>query len=476
MKMFVVFDDKKFTNPIKYTFDLILNFLGVEFEIFPYSEFPANFDLSQSLLLSYGNKRLEVKAYSHIHIYQSNLFSNIYNTPESMPKLPLKRWKDLPVIYLGNGDLRDLVMKNGNLIETNIDIIASSFFMLSRYEEILVEARDLHDRFPASESIAYKEGFLTRPIVNEYMELLWEWINGLNMGFKRKKLWDGKDFAVCLTHDVDKVKSSEIKNIGSCLKQGKLKKAISRTFYSLPIFLGIKPDSLWSFDYIIETERKYGLTSSFYFMAGGKAEFDITNNYSIDEIKITNLIKKLNNRGHEVGFHGSFDTYNNYNLFESEKGKLDKVVPNKQYGGRQHYLRWKTPYTWRIYEKAGMLYDATLSYADHEGFRCGICLPYKPYDVLEDRVLDVWELPLTAMEDTICRYRGLSPEEAWESFKELINIISKHHGVFVLLWHNSFLDEFDLREWRELYEKLMEYIGSKNVFCQNGRSIVNKQV
>lgn len=34
-------------------------------------------------------------------------------------------------------------------------------------------------------------------------------------------------------------------------------------------------------------------------------------------------------------------------------------------GGRQHYLRFRAPDTWRMWEKAGLAYDSTLSYADH---------------------------------------------------------------------------------------------------------------
>ena len=175
---------------------------------------------------------------------------------------------------------------------------------------------------------------------------------------------------------------------------------------------------------------------------------------------------------HEVGLHGSFDSYNDFEMLASEKAELDRIVSNKQYGGRQHYLRWKTPNTWRILEQAGLKYDATLSFADHEGFRCGICLPYKPYDVLEDRALDIWELPLSIMEGTLQKYRGLSSKEAWESIKGLLDVVSKHHGLFVLLWHNSFLDELDIPDWKRLYERLIDYVGSKFIFGGNGRDIV----
>ena len=52
------------------------------------------------------------------------------------------------------------------------------------------------------------------------------------------------------------------------------------------------------------------------------------------------------------------------------------------WGGRQHYLRWEAPTTWRAWEEAGLDYDSTLTFADHAGFRCGVCFEYPVYDIL----------------------------------------------------------------------------------------------
>jgi len=41
--------------------------------------------------------------------------------------------------------------------------------MLTRYEEVVKSVKDEHERFPARASLAYREGFLMRPIVNEYL-------------------------------------------------------------------------------------------------------------------------------------------------------------------------------------------------------------------------------------------------------------------------------------------------------------------
>jgi len=253
--------------------------------------------------------------------------------------------------------------------------------------------------------------------------------------------------------------------------------------------LTIKPDPFWTFDYIMDLEHKHRMSSSFYFM---------TTRYAINNPRITRLLKSLENMGHEVGFHGSFCSYNDYDMFAGERSKLDQLLSNKQYGGRQHFLRWKTPETWRIWEEAGMLYDTTLSYADHEGFRCGICLPFKPFDVLEDRILDIWdegfrcgiclpfkpfdvledrildiwEIPLTIMDTTLDSYRSLSPEQAYESIIALLDQVTEHHGLFVMLWHNSHLYEVEFAGWKHLYERVMKECNSRNVFNRNGRDTV----
>ena len=46
------------------------------------------------------------------------------------------------------------------------DVFAASFYLISRYEEYLPHVKDSYERFPASESLAYKNGFLNKPLVD----------------------------------------------------------------------------------------------------------------------------------------------------------------------------------------------------------------------------------------------------------------------------------------------------------------------
>jgi len=481
-KIILYIADKSFFNPIKYTLNIILKTLGIDYEILFYSNLNANEIEADTLIISYGSEKPKISSSYHIHIYQSKLFGEDYKTQSSMPKLPSKRYKDTPVIYEGNGNLRGLVIRNENVIETNIDIIASSFFMLSRYEEYLVDERDQYDRFPASASVAYKEGFLTKPIVNEYIELLWGWIDSFNLGFKRKKLWGDKDFAACLTHDIDEAKMwdrkgtySEIRHWGSLtLKKRKPISAIRRMKKALGLMIN-HIDPYWNYKEIIKLEEQYGFSSSFYFFGGGNHFWDAK--YSIHDKEMTNLLREIKDSGYEVGLHGSFESYNNLEMLQSEKESLEKIV-GEVYSIRQHFLRFDVKKTYAIYEKLGIKCDVTLGYAQHEGFRSGICLPYQPYSLDDDRPYKVTEIPLTVMDATLyeIKYKNLNSEESWQSVRQLLEVTKRFGGCIVILWHNYYLEYLEHKDTAEVYRQTLDWIAENNgVGMSVIKCIINNQ-
>ena len=91
-------------------------------------------------------------------------------------------------MYYGNSLANgEYLFIDTNEIRIGIDILGSSFFMLIRYEEYVKKERDNLALFSAKDSLAYQEFFLERPIINEYIELLWWCINKLWPELKRKK-------------------------------------------------------------------------------------------------------------------------------------------------------------------------------------------------------------------------------------------------------------------------------------------------
>lgn len=498
---YVIYQNHNFRSQIDYTFGVMFSVYGIEYLFISY-EHLADFDVKPSdLVISYGKKKPYVLLGKHVHIYESDFFGNNYLQPESLPVLPLKRFNEIPVIYYGHVGFDDFVRRSEGSIESKIDIIASSFFMLTRYEEVIVDVADELERFPVRASLACKEGFLDQPVVNEYMELLWSWMHSLQPQLYRSHFWpDNKALAVCLTHDVDVLRlyrfsylagialrrlklllipksgmaTSQLKeNLAFVPAQNMLRVALIMAYEFGRVLFKLKRDPCDTFDYILGLEEVYGFSSSFYFMACIAGTYDLR--YILNNHQTIKTIRKIERNGCEVGLHGSYDSYKDIRKMAEEKGRLDKVVLNSNYGCRQHYLRWKTPETWRIQSKLGLLYDTTLGFADRVGFRCGFCFPYKPFDVRENRVLDIWELPLIVMEASFAYpdYRKLSSEAGYSELIRYIDIVKKYHGNFVLLWHNS---SFDSRgKWmrkKETYDKLMKHISGQCAFVASGREII----
>ena len=188
-------------------------------------------------------------------------------------------------------------------------------------------------------------------------------------------------------------------------------------------------------------------------------------------------MRQVENRGCEVGLHAGYGSHDSQEQVTAEKKRLDNFVADKEYGCRQHGLTWRAADTWRYQEKAGLFYDSSLSFADHIGFRGGICFPFKPFDLARSRELDIWELPLTVMEGSLqsANYQNLPPGEAYEEIIKHLETAKKFGGVFVLLWHNSSFDPLrGWAGWKGVYEQVVKYIGGQDAFIATGREAVRE--
>ena len=124
----------------------------------------------------------------------------------------------------------------------------------------------------------------------------------------------------------------------------------------------------------------------------------------------------------------------------------EEGIDQPRLGGRQHFLRWETPTTARLWDDQGLDYDSTLSFADRPGFRCGTCRPPSEqgslYDLHQRRPLRPRERPLIVMECTVIaeRYLGLGySDQALALMQGYRDTCHRFGGDFTLLWHNSHL-------------------------------------
>ena len=325
------------------------------------------------------------------------------------------------------------------------DVAGSAFYMLSRYEEAVPGERDAHDRFTAAMSTAHRDGYLQRPVVNEYADLLFACLRHCWPGLRRAP----RAYRVLLTHDVD----SPLFHLGgsprrllSALAGDVLTRrdpavALRRLRTAPRARRGAHDgDPHDTFDYLMALSERHGLRSAFYFIAGGRTRLDA--DYTMDHPWIQALVGRIGARGHEVGLHPSYATYLDAAETAAQQRTLRECaerngVRQAQWGGRQHYLRWRAGTTWSNWEAAGLDYDSSVGYAEAIGFRSGCCHEHGTYDVVARRPLALRERPLLVMETTLLTYMRLGPRERLDASRALLATCRRHDGDATLLWHNS---------------------------------------
>lgn len=332
------------------------------------------------------------------------------------------------------------------------DIVAATFFMLSRWEEFIVSERDRHGRFKARSSVAFKQDFLDRPIVDEYALVLKTWIAALAPW----NVTTGRRFSVQLSHDVDHVRSS-IRSIGGDLLR---RPSLGKVARGLQHICWAKSDPHLQGCYqLADISERYGFKSAFYIKGSSPGPMD--SGYDPSGRLIQRCLRDLASRGHELGFHAGYRTSDNLETFLAEKSRVEAALKIAPRGGRQHYLRFDVSSTWKLWEKGGFAYDSTVGYAQHEGFRCGTCHPYVPFIMADDRQCELREVPLIVMDGTLKSYRQLTPEIGERAIIRLARRCKSVGGVFTMLWHNS----STVRGWEAWFEMY------RRVVCQLSRMV-----
>ncbi len=351
--------------------------------------------------------------------------------------------EEIPVLY----GTPELIRKDNRLV-SGIDLFASAFFMLTRWEEAVDPARDLHDRFPGCHSVAFRNGFLHRPVVNEYAEMLWKMLKSLGYRGERSP----RHFRLFLTHDIDHL---DYPITGRILLADLLKrKSSSLAVRHLRHFLNSWGNPYDYFNFLMTRSEELGIQSRFYFMATNSG-LPNDRRFYLDRKRFRTKVEEIRKRGHLIGFHPGYYTFNDPLRWRAEKELLEKALGEQVLEGRQHYLRFEVPGTFRIWDQNGMTTDSTLGYADNEGFRCGTGDTFPVFDFLERVSLRVKERPLILMDGTIKQFKHYSPGKMVECFRDYLSTGKKYQMGITVLFHNSFYGEWE--EYDHVYAQMLDH-------------------
>jgi hypothetical protein len=347
------------------------------------------------------------------------------------------------------------ITQSDSHIHIGLDIFGAAFFMLSRYEETVNAARDRHGCFPLNEALEYRHDFLLRPIIDEYVEILWAAMRQLWPRIERKQ----RSFEIVPTHDLDDpylgprlVRFGDlVRRLGGDLLRRRAPLLALRTADSYLRSKRSGPyrpmyDPYDTHDWLMRQSERSGVAGRFYFMSDLGPDPVYGGRYDIETPHILDLMKAFAARGHEIGIHPTSESFRDGTAFSAQVAHLRQAmekcgIQQDILGGRQHYLRWQADLTPGLCEAAGMDYDSTLGHAEHVGFRCGTCHAYPLWDFKSRTPLQVKQHPLILMDDSLFydHSMGLSAEQVLDLIKKLHDTVRKFDGRFVFLWHNSAL-------------------------------------
>ncbi len=395
----------------------------------------------------------------------------------------LERPEILKIYTSHRTDIPDFCIKSSPipLVKLEVDVFNWYGWLVSRAEEYNRSVNDMHDRFPRRESLTHKMQIAEDPVADLLIAHLRDAIESVaaaaDLPVRRISPWpDGKRFAVCLTHDVDHAISHsaglaarKVAGAALSLARGNLTRARRRISEVSGLLPGSKLSPYWLFPIMADIERQRNIRSAFYLLPHlhrhvreGK---NAAHRYDISDKHIKETFRDLAKQGWEIGLHTTYDAHEMANGIENDQQRLKDVLGNDipLHGGRSHYLRFRTPHTWKSEIAAGMKYDATLGWENGWGFRSGTCWPYKPFDLETGSELPIWELGMHLMDGALG-----GKEEIIPAVKSLLDKVANVGGCACLLFHCSPPFDIITKEYLDLYEDVIDILTCRDD-CWNAK-------
>ncbi len=261
---------------------------------------------------------------------------------------------------------------------------------------------------------------------------------------------------VCLTHDIDRIDKT-YQYFTKPLRA--LRKGNFFLFFKLIKSAVTIRNPYWGFDEIMRIEEKYKVKSTC-FILNESIKFQFKKpktwklslgRYNIHDRRIVKIIKLLDSNGWEIGVHGSYNSYNNFDLLKREKDTLESILGHEVFGIRQHYLNFSNN-TFTLHNQVGYKYDSTWGYKNHIGFKEGKIKPFFP-------IANSYycEIPLVIMDSPFA-----NTQEKWKLFKEITEEVDRNNAYLVINYHNNNFSNSDFLEYNTDYIQMIKYLKRRN--------------
>jgi len=338
------------------------------------------------------------------------------------------------------------------------DFAAMSFWLLTRYEEYQSYKPDMHGRFKATESYAFKNNFLSLPLIDFWaIELK----NKLSNHNEKSAFPESKKYSYQPTFDIDYAwayRNRAIWRIAAAYFRDLLRFDFSAVRERTKVLFGQKRDPYFSFSIIDKMHEKTN-RPIYFWLLGDYGKFDKNTHYKNKEFR--QLIKEISSEN-QIGIHPSYASNELEGQSLRELKRLEEISEMKINRSRQHFLKLNFPETYSRLLKIRISDDYSMGYAEAPGFRASIAKAYNWYNLSEEKETSLRIHPFMIMDVTLNTYLKLSTDEAFELSKKIIDNCMRAGANLVTIWHNnSFCETENWKTWTKFYERLIEYAEKK---------------
>ncbi len=339
----------------------------------------------------------------------------------------------------------------GERSDLPFDIFASSFYLLSRYEEYLPHVTDDFGRFMAKESLAYNHRFLNQPVVDIWAYKLRDVLQKRFPDFK----FNERHFKIQPVIDVPTAfyfrQKGLLRTIGGTLND--IRRFELRQLYQrYTVLMGFNRDPYDTFKWIITKQKQSKFKFTVLFLIGDYSTYD--KNINANKKQFVSLIKSVADYC-DVGIKASYLSLDDISILKKEKLKMEAITNTDLKAVRHSFSKLNLPTSYRNLVELEINQDFTMGYIDTLGFRAGTCTPFQFYDLDYEVQTPLQINPYHCLDFALLKYQ--SELDKTEHLQKLIDEVKAVNGTFAAVFHNYTFSDLDRwKGYRSLFNIILE--------------------
>lgn len=413
----------KITSRLDFVFKHICTrILGLQVE---FTTDPEDYDRFEGAKMVYGKQNLGESLFVESHgLLQQLGFEDV--------NIQMGMWDEVPCFF---------ACRRHSMID--YDIFAAAFYLLSRYEEYLPHVKDELGRFPAAKSLANREGFLDRPVVD-----IW----AMKFGRELRKFFPQLVFGdrhTCVHHWVSVETPYMYQNRGllhnlvgglSDLYHFRLELLLLR----VRVLLKLRKDPYNVFTWLVNASKSEHLSISVVFRLGQSERFKDYINTARKRVQM--LIKFVADYT-DTGLLLGGKSLQQLSTLQDEQKLLESLTHRPLAPAAIVRQRIDLPHHYRMLVEMEVQKEGSMYYHDAPGFRAGTCTPFLFYDLDYEIKTPLTLQPLCAAPG---EWEGSSPARM-DTLKALFHQVDRVSGTFMMAFQNTdLIDRKQQKYWRKM--------------------------